>query len=122
MKITLHIDEKEREFHTTPTARSTRTAYETRTKISAELRARIEEKKQGLYTPEIMDEMTSWVVQAWNNQFTADQYLDGYRGPFTDAVDMMDAQIEMIAEGMVEFPNPKAWETEEQQKSQASSS
>lgn len=109
MKIELMIDGKLQEFHTMPTARSTRRAYETRMILRDRLQQRAKEKDPVLYTPDIVDALTAWVVEAWGNKFTADQYLDGYQGPFTDAFDMMDAQINMVLEGLAAFPNPKAW-------------
>jgi N-acetyl-anhydromuramyl-L-alanine amidase AmpD len=95
MKITLHLNGKSCDFFAAVTARKGREAYALKKKIISTLK-----ENGGEYPDELMDEMTGFVIRAFDNQFTAQQYLDGYEGWFFDAQKIIDAIMNDVAEAL----------------------
>lgn len=105
MKITLQLNGKSCDFFASTTARKGREAYTLKKKIITVLT-----ESGGDYPDDLMDEMTGFVVKAFDNQFTAQEYLDGYQGWFFDAQKIIDAVMNDVAEALSEgFPikNPQ---------------
>lgn len=98
-KITLLIDGQEKTFQKLVTARMCRTAYDARLAYIDSFK----KAKDGI-TPKMIDELTAWIVEAYDGQFTVDQFLDGYPGSFLEIRDMMDEIITAASDAMVEFP------------------
>lgn len=105
MKITLKIGGEERVYLSSPTARKTRDAYFNREKIREHLQADGSRFDEGT-----TDEMLRWVVDAFDRQFTADDFLDGYQGWFFDIISMMDDMLAGVA-GELDAGFPKPPET-----------
>jgi hypothetical protein len=108
MKIKLQIDGRACEFYASVTARKGRDAYFLKQKLIQTLRENKSESGESLYTEEITDDLTGFVVEAFDRQFTAQQLLDGYEGWFFDMVSIVDAIMNDVAEALAEgFPkNP----------------
>jgi len=102
MKIILVIDNKPCEFYASVTARKGRDAYALKKKIVASLTENNSE-----YTSEIMDDMTAFVVEAFDRQFTAQQFLDGYQGWFFDCQQIIDAIMNDVTEALNQGFPPK---------------
>ena len=104
MKMKLSIDGKSCEFYAMVTARKGRDAYALKKKLVQTLN-----DNGGEYTDELMDELTAFVVEAFDRQFTAQQFLDGYEGWFFDVQQIIDAIMNHVTEALAEgFPkNPK---------------
>lgn len=104
MKITLMVGGAERIFLAAPTARKTRDAYFLREKIREKMRNRGDAAG---FDEETTDEMLRWVVDVFDRQFTADEFLDGYAGWFFDILNMMDVMLASVTEEMHSgFPRP----------------
>ncbi len=108
MKMKLHIDGKACEFYSRVTARKGRDAYTLKKKLVQSLKENKDENGGEVYTEEILDDLTGFVVEAFDRQFTAQQLLDGYEGWFLDLVSIVDAIMNDVAEALAEgFPkNP----------------
>ena len=104
MKINLTIDGKACEYYASVTARKGRDAYTLKQKLVKTLN-----ENGGEYTEELLNDLTGFVVEAFDRQFTAQQYLDGYEGWFFDVVEIVNAIMNDVAEALAEgFPkNPK---------------
>ena len=100
MKITLIIDGKSCDFYATVTARKGREAYALKKQIVQELK-----ESGGDYSDELMDRMAEFVVNAFDRQFTAQQFMDGYQGWFFDSLGIIDAVMNNVARALDEgFP------------------
>jgi len=100
MKITLKLDGKPCDFFAAVTARKGREAYALKRKIVATLK-----ENGGEYPDELLDDMTGFVVSVFDNQFSAQQYLDGYEGWFFDAQQIIDSIMNDVADALNEgFP------------------
>ena len=93
MKITLNIDNKKREF-TTPfiSGRKLRNTFA--------MSKKIESLKQD---ETMLDEMVSYIVDIFNNQFTIDQFYDGIEAnkiisTFTELVEEITGTLNKKAE------------------------
>lgn len=108
MKINLTIEGKACEFFSRVTARKGRDAYLLKQKLVKTLMQNKDDNGESVYTEEIMDDLTGFVVEAFDRQFTAQQLLDGYEGWFFDMVHIVDAIMNDVAEALAEgFPkNP----------------
>lgn len=106
MKITLVLNEKSCDFFADITARKSREAYELKAKIVKTIN-----ENSGEYPEELLDEMTAFVVKAFDNQFDAQEYLDGYKGWFFDSMELinsiMNNVLEALAEGFPKKPKPQ---------------
>ncbi len=107
MKLTLLLNGKEKEYFPRITARKTRTAYEERAKIDAALT-----DIGHVFKPQELDDMLKWVVELFDGQFTADEFLDGYQGSIFDIAGMMSAVFELVVSATAAFPKRKAGATE----------
>lgn len=108
MKMTLVIDGKSCEYYADITARKGREAYTLKKKIVKALA----EAKGMDYPEELLDEMTAFVVKAFDNQFSAQQYMDGYQGWFLDSQTIIDDIMNDVAEALEEgFPKKKKPQT-----------
>ena len=104
MKITLKLGGGERVVLSSPTARKTRDAYFHRERIRERLREGGESSK---FDEGTTDAMLQWVVEAFDRQFTADEFLDGYQGWFFDILSMMDDMLAGVAGELdAGFPKP----------------
>lgn len=108
MKIKLQIDEKACEFFARVTARKGREAYLIKQKLLKSLAENKNDDGESRYTEEIMDDLTGFVVEVFDRQFTAQEFLDGYEGWFFDVVKFVDLIMNNVAEALAEgFPkNP----------------
>jgi len=97
VKITLQIKGKSCDYFASTTARKGREAYTLKKKIVTVLT-----ESGGDYPDDLMDEMTGFVVKAFDNQFTAQEYLDGYQGWFFDAQKIIDAVMNDVADDLAE--------------------
>lgn len=106
MKIKLNIGGKQREFYSKGlTARASLKAFEYLEEI--ENKALSGEDK--LYGPEQMERLLDFVVSLFGNQFTEDEFLDGYEGSFySDVPEMLRAVVAGVMAKTEEFPNVKA--------------
>lgn len=104
MKITLRIDGQERVFLSCCTARKTRDAYFNREKVREKVKTG---GAAAQFDEDTTDEMLRWVVDVFDRQFTADQFLDGYAGWFFDIIAMMDEMLEGVMDELTsDFPRP----------------
>ncbi len=112
MKIKLKIDGKFCEFYASVTARKGRDAYALKKNLVKTLKENQDENGENVYTDELMDDLTAFVVEAFDRQFTAQQFLDGYEGWFFDVQQIVDAIMnhvtEALAEGFPKNPTPQS--------------
>ncbi len=98
-KVTLTIDGKEKTFQRIVTARMCRTAFHARMEYVQE---RI--RKHDVITDEMIDKLIDWLVEAYDGQFTADQFLDGYSGSPLEICMMMEELITSVSDAVIDFP------------------
>ena len=100
MKITLKVNGKLCDYFASVTARKCREAYAIKKKVVNALK-----ENSGEYPDELLEEMTGFVVEAFDRQFTAAEYLDGYEGWFFDCQQIIDDIMNNVAEALEEgFP------------------
>ncbi len=85
------------------TARKARTAYEERAKVDT-----IINDQTHVFEPHELDGLVQWTVEAFDNQFTADEFLDGYEGSIFEVAGMMSATFDVVVNASAEFPKQKA--------------
>ncbi len=100
MKITLKINGERCDYFANVTARKCREAYALKKKIVKTLKENDQD-----YPEDLLDEMTGFLVEAFDRQFTAQEYLDGYEGWFFDCQQIIDDIMNDVAEALEEgFP------------------
>lgn len=106
MKINLMIDGKKKEFYSRGlNARASLKAFE----YLEEIENNVINGEGKLYSEEQVERLLDFVVSLFNNQFTEDEFLDGYEGSFySDVPEMLRSVIAGFMAKTEEFPNALA--------------